>query len=160
MKGGGQSLFQVHLIKVHTLTFITQNFWIARSISNHIKKIIHCHGPKPFELFRHMIGKNLSPLMTSIISQGKGMKSPCTALLAFSQIASTESGLISQYCTADFSSDATHKMACINFWSSFLRSNHQMSVNILPRQYSSEQDIVLYSAILSSAFFYVLGFSV
>lgn len=79
------------------------------------RKIIHFHGPKPFELFKYMIGKNISPLMTGILAQGNGMKSPCTALIAFSQIASTESGLILQYCTAAFPRDANLRLLCINF---------------------------------------------
>lgn len=65
-------------------------------------KVLHFHGPKPFELFQLLTAGNISPLMTKQIQQTQNSDSLCLALHKFSISASVKSDLIPTYCTAAF----------------------------------------------------------
>jgi hypothetical protein len=80
------------------------------------RKVMHFHGPKPYEIYKFMIGMEISPLMTGVIKKARSKEPLCTAMMAFAKSASVEPGIISEYCTVAFAADEPMlSTACTEF---------------------------------------------
>jgi hypothetical protein len=79
------------------------------------RKVMHFHGPKPYEIYKFMIGMEIPRQMTRVIKKADSNKPLCTAMMAFAKSASVEPGIISEYCTGAFADEPMLSKTCTEF---------------------------------------------